>query len=151
MMRRKTFLIWWLVFTLIVAGSILAYITGLVDRINQADFTKISFLIYALFIVFSVKCGINTAKLKEDSSGWFVSDILVKLGLIGTLIGLIYVFTTSLGSIDVAQPQTMKAAISSMMTGMGTALYTTIIGLTCSLILQLQLHNLEKAIEDDTS
>jgi len=150
-MKRKAFLQWWLIFSLIVAGSVLAYITGLISIINTADFTKISFLIYTLFIVFSIKCGFNTAKNREDTSGWFVSDILVKLGLIGTLIGLIYVFTTSLGSIDVSQPQTMKAAISSMMTGMGTALYTTIIGLSCSLILQLQLHNLEKTIEDDTS
>jgi len=150
-MRRKTFLQWWLIFTLIIAGTILAYITGLFVRVNEADFTKLSFLIYALFIVFSVKCGFNTAKTREDHTGWFVSDMLVKLGLIGTLIGLIYVFTTSLGSVDVSQPQTMKAAISSMMTGMGTALYTTIIGLTCSLVLQLQLHNLEKAIENDTS
>lgn len=150
-MRRSTFLKWFLIFCLVVAGSVLAYIIGLVDRVNNADFTKISFLIYALFIVFSIKCGINTAKGREDSSGWFVSDILVKLGLIGTLIGLIYVFTTSLEAIEVTHPQTMKAAISSMMTGMGTALYTTIIGLSCGLLLQLQLHNLEKGIENNTS
>lgn len=149
-MKRAIILQWWLIFCLVITGSVLAYITGFFGKVNEADFTKLSFLIYGLFILFSIKCGFNTVKLKEDSSGWFVSDVLMKLGLIGTLAGLIYVFSSSLAAIDVSQPQTMKAAISSMMTGMGTALYTTIIGLICSLLLQLQLHNLERGIEDET-
>ena len=149
-MKRHLFLKWWLLFALAVAGSVLAYITGLFAQVNDADFTKISFLIYGLFIVFSIRCGINTAKIEEDQAGWFMSDIFVSLGLIGTLIGLIYVFTTSLESVDVSQPQSMKAAISSMMSGMGTALYTTIIGLICSLLLKLQLFNLERGIGNKT-
>ena len=145
---KRTFLQWWVIACLIGAGIAYTQIVGLFNIINKADFTKISFLILALFIVSTVRCGIKTYKLEKDSTGWFMSGIFVKLGLIGTMIGLIYVFTTSLGSIDVTQPETMRKAISCMMTGMGTALYTTIIGLICSLILQLQLFNLEKGIEN---
>ena len=147
-MRRLTFLKWWILFTLIVAGSVLAYITGLFTRVNDADFTKISFLIYALFIVFSVRCGFNTAKTRGDQAGWFVSDILITMGMIGTVVGFIYMLSMSFGSIDTAQPQTMRLALSQMSTGMGTALYTTASGLVCSLLLKLQLFNLGQGIEN---
>ena len=149
-MKRKTFLQWWLLFTLVIAGSVLAYITGLFSRVNEADFTKISFLIYGLFIVFSIKCGFNTAKIKEDQAGWFVSDIMITMGMIGTVIGFIYMLSTCFGSIDTSQPQTMQLALSKMSTGMGTALYTTASGLVCSLLLKLQLFNLERGIENQT-
>lgn len=147
-MKRKTFLQWWLLFTLVIAGSVLAYITGLFGRVNEADFTKISFLIYGLFIVFSIKCGFNTSKLKEDQAGWFVSDIMITMGMIGTVIGFIYMLSTCFGSIDTANPQTMQLALSKMSTGMGTALYTTASGLVCSLLLKLQLFNLEQGLEN---
>jgi len=147
-MRRLTFLQWFLIFSLVIAGSVLAVITGLFATINNADFTKISFLIYALFIVFSVKCGFNTAKAREDRSGWFVSDILITMGMIGTVVGFIYMLSMSFGSIDTSQPQTMRLALSKMSTGMGTALYTTASGLICSLLLKLQLFNLEQGIEN---
>jgi len=147
-MKRSTFLQWWLIFSLIVAGSGLAYLTGIFSGVNNADFTKISFLIYALFLMFSIKCGINTGKLKEDISGWFVSDILVTLGMIGTVIGFIYMLSISFGCIDVSQPQTMRTALSKMSAGMGTALYTTASGLICSLLLKLQLFNLQRGIDE---
>ena len=145
---KYKFLRWWLVFCLIVVGSVLAYLTGIVERVNAADFTKISFVIYGLFLYASIRCGAETKRGREYRGGYFLSSLFIKLGLIGTLVGLIYVFTTSLGSIDVAQPQTMRCAISTMMKGMGTALYTTIIGLVCSLVLQLQLYNMGKENEN---
>jgi len=147
-MKRKMFLQWWLIFALIIAGSILAYITGLFVRVNEADFTKLSFLIYGLFLIFSVKCGFNTAKAREDHAGWFVSDILITMGMIGTVIGFIYMLSTAFGSIDASQPQTMRIALTKMSMGMGTALYTTASGLVCSLLLKLQLFNLEQGIEN---
>jgi len=149
-MERNSFLRWWLLFALIVAGSILAVITGLFDKVNDADFTKISFLIYSLFIVFSIKCGFNTARQKEDQTGWFISDVFITLGMIGTVVGFIYMLSTCFGSIDTSQPQTMRLALSKMSTGMGTALYTTASGLVCSLLLKLQLFNLEQGLENKT-
>lgn len=149
-MKKSLFLKWWILFALVIAGSILAIITGLFHRVNDADFTKISFLIYAIFIVFSIKCGFNTAKVKEDQAGWFVSDIMITMGMIGTVVGFIYMLSTCFGSIDTSQPQTMSLALSKMSTGMGTALYTTASGLVCSLLLKLQLFNLEQGIENKT-
>jgi len=149
-MKKDLFLRWWLLFALIVAGSILAGITGLFGKINEADFTKISFLIYGLFLVFSIKCGLNTSRVKEDQGGWFMSDVFITLGMIGTVVGFIYMLSTCFASIDTSQPQTMRLALSKMSTGMGTALYTTASGLVCSLLLKLQLFNLEQGLENKT-
>ena len=147
-MKKSIFLKWWLIFSLVIVGSCLAYLTGLFTQVNNADFTKISFLIYSLFLLFSVKCGFNTKRLNEDNSGWFVSDILITLGMIGTVVGFIYMLSTSFGSIDVSQPHTMRTALSKMSTGMGTALYTTASGLVCSLLLKLQLFNLQRGLDE---
>lgn len=149
-MKRKTFLQWWLIFVLIITGTVLAYLYGLFGQVNQADFTKISFLIFALFLICSIKCGFKTARLQPDSSGWFVSDIMITMGMIGTVVGFIYMLSTCFGSIDTSQPQTMQLALSKMSVGMGTALYTTASGLICSLLLKLQLFNLERGIENKT-
>jgi len=148
-MKHTSFLKWWLIFCLISVGSVLIYLTGIFEQVNKADFTKISFLIYTLFILFSIKCGVRTKQLKADMSGWFVSDILVTLGMIGTVVGFIYMLSVSFGSIDVTQPQTMRVALSKMSTGMGTALYTTAAGLICSLLLKLQLFNLQRGIDHE--
>jgi len=148
-MKHTSFLKWWLIFCLISVSSVLIYLTGIFEQVNKADFTKISFLIYTLFILFSIKCGVRTKQLKADMSGWFVSDILVTLGMIGTVVGFIYMLSVSFGSIDVTQPQTMRVALSKMSTGMGTALYTTAAGLICSLLLKLQLFNLQRGIDHE--
>jgi len=146
-MKRKVFLQWWLIFALIISGTAFAYLYGLFGQVNQADFTKISFLIYALFLIFSIKCGFRTARLQSDPSGWFVSDIMITLGMIGTVVGFIYMLATCFGNIDITQPQTMRLALNRMSMGMGTALYTTASGLICSLLLKLQLFNLEQGNE----
>ena len=42
--------------------------------------------------------------------------------------------------------EALQAALASMAVGMSTALYTTLIGLICSLIIKVQLMNLEVAL-----
>ena len=55
----------------------------------------------------------------------------------------------SFGSIDTANPETLKEALSSMALGMSTALYTTLVGLILSQALKIQLVNLESGAEND--
>ena len=64
--------------------------------------------------------------------------------MIGTVSGFIIVLNSAFGSIDVSNIATLQKALSSMATGMSTALWTTLTGLVCSLSLKIQLVNLEK-------
>lgn len=87
------------------------------------------------------------SKLKGPHEiGWFVSDMMIKLGLLGTIIG----FILMLGSVaDVADfdVTTMQKILRHMSSGMGTALYTTMAGLVCSMLAAAQYQMLERHID----
>jgi len=146
---------WWLFFTLISLGLFVLVVSGALHKINAVDVTKISFLILAVFIIFTVRTGKNTYRLckaqddgtaldrydGDDELGWFVSDMLLTMGMIGTVIGFIYMLGTSFQEFDPSNTGSLKLVMSKMSTGMSTALYTTAAGLICSLLLKLQLFN----------
>ena len=78
--------------------------------------------------------------------GWFLVDVLLKLGLMGTIVG----FVLMLGSVANAESlnvDTMQNILQQMSLGMGTALFTTLTGLTCSLLLGLQYLVLDKGAD----
>ncbi len=147
---------WWLFFAVASLGTVALYLSGVINKVNQADFTKISFLIYAVFAIFTVLTGINTYRLsredkvtkrhidiyyKKSDIGWFVSDTLLTLGMIGTVAGFIYMLSSSFSEMDPQNVVSMQGVLAKMGAGMSTALYTTAAGLVCSLLLKLQLFN----------
>jgi len=147
---------WWLFFAVASLGTVALYLSGVIQKVNQADFTKISFLIYAVFAIFTVRTGIQTYRLsmedkvtnqhiaiyyKKSDIGWFVSDMLLTLGMIGTVAGFIYMLDTSFSEMDPQNVISMQGVLAKMGAGMSTALYTTAAGLVCSLLLKLQLFN----------
>ena len=84
-------------------------------------------------------------------SGWFIADMLFKLGLIGTVIGFIYMLSavTDIKSMDITAARQMLTDMSS---GMRLALYTTLAGLSTGAVIGLQSHLLERlAIRMETS
>lgn len=78
--------------------------------------------------------------------GWFICGALVKLGLLGTVIGFIVMLATvdSAQSFDVAAIQQLLVGMSQ---GMRVALYTTLVGLTTSMILSLHYLLLDRAAD----
>lgn len=69
--------------------------------------------------------------------GWFLVDLAVRLGLVGTIIGFILIFTSLSGtSIDGAEG--LKELLVTMSGGMGTALFTTLCGLVGATLLSVQ-------------
>lgn len=79
--------------------------------------------------------------------GWFVVDILLKLGLVGTIIGFILMLgsVANTASLDV---NTMQKVLRQMSSGMGTALFTTLAGLIGSILLGLQYLLLDKSADE---
>jgi len=55
---------------------------------------------------------------------------------------------TAFENVDVSNTITLQNALSDMALGMSTALWTTLIGLICSLIIKVQLVNLEVALNE---
>lgn len=78
--------------------------------------------------------------------GWYMVDILIRIGLIGTIIGFILI----LGALADGPPPTgdnIQALLISMSGGMGTALYTTLAGLVTATLLGLQYSVLSRSVE----
>lgn len=156
------FFYWWIIFTLICFGSFVLYFVGTFDKVNESDVTKLSFLIYALFIFFTIRTGIFTYQAcksgqsildienlsSKQEVSWFVSDIELTIGMLGTVLGFIYMLGISFSEIDPSNIAKMRLALKTMGVGMSTALYTTAAGLVCSLILKIQLFNLNRQFEE---
>lgn len=79
--------------------------------------------------------------------GWFVSDMMLKLGLLGTIIGFIFMLgsVANIADFDVSN---MQKILQHMSTGMGTALYTTLAGLICSVLSAMQYHMIDKHVDE---
>lgn len=78
--------------------------------------------------------------------GWFSADIMIKLGLLGTIVGFIYMLG-SVANITDFDVTSMQKILKHMSTGMGTALYTTLAGLTCSMLAASQYHLLDSHVD----
>ena len=148
--RQSVVLRWWFMFTMMCVGIYFSYEAGLIQRFFEVDITHISSIIFSIFIVFSLIVG-NDSRLVSKHGllgsvctrvkvGWFFSDVLMTLGMLGTVAGFILMLE---GDITVA-----KAALAGMSKGMGVALYTTAAGMACGLVLKLQLFNLSTCLED---
>lgn len=74
--------------------------------------------------------------------GWFIADVLLKLGLLGTVIGFILMLSP-IGGIKTFDVETMKSALTSMSSGMAVALFTTLAGLIAGTLLKVQYYFLD--------
>lgn len=79
--------------------------------------------------------------------GWFVSDMMLKLGLLGTIIGFIFMLgsVANIADFDVSN---MQKILQHMSNGMGTALYTTLAGLICSILSAMQYHMIDRHVDE---
>lgn len=156
--KMKYFLRWVLICAGITVGIFFLGLYEMFSEINQADFTKLSFVIFALFLYFTAIIGLKTyqssvlnpknTKRDSMSAESFFANQLVTLGMIGTVSGFIYMLSTAFQNVNTDNIESMQALLSTMAAGMSTALYTTAAGLICSLILKLQIFNYEQLIDD---
>ena len=136
---------WWIMFVLISIGSTLLYTTGFANLVWENDVTKLTYAIYFIFLYFTIKIGVKTYQtcrynkpcITDTIVEW--SDRFPVLGIIGTVIGLSYLFnTTDFGGADTT------ALAKTIGQGTGTALFTTMAGLVCRLLLDLQISNIPR-------
>ena len=151
---KPVFLRWVLMICLICIGTVFSSISGLPDQVNDVDLTKISFIIFGAFLIFSVRTGMLTydaAKgnqtnksidklTQQNEAGWIASNWFTFAGMIGTVIGFILMMSGA--EFDNITSANVQNVIVFALGKMGLALYTTASGLICCLLLQIQLFNL---------
>ena len=84
---------------------------------------------------------------KQLKIGLLVSDMMLKLGLLGTIVGFILMLAP-ISNIDAYDVSTLKTALSSMSGGMAIALFTTLAGLVGGILLRTQYYLLDEANEE---
>ncbi len=84
---------------------------------------------------------------KPHDIGWFVADLMIKLGLLGTIIGFVLMLGSVVNVTDF-DVTAMQNILKHMSSGMGTALYTTFAGLVCSILAGVQYHILDHGADE---
>lgn len=149
----KSFYRWLVIASLTILGGSAGLFFGGLGHLWEADISKLSFLIIALFVIYSAKTGKEIFKCchynfcapdvdAEVDNGWFIADALTALGFLGTIVGLVW----SLTAFDI-DPTKMQHSMGEMIIGLSTAFYTTGCGLITSLILKLQINILGRLLE----
>lgn len=158
----QRFLKWLILFSLIVVMSGFGWYAGQFQCLPQKDTSYLSFLILGIFYLNTLWCGIQTLRFKkrefgdnnyanrfkqQENIGWFTSEVLLSLGMLGTIIGFVMMLTT-FDKIDLANTGTTSKFLKEFGIGMSTALYTTLYGLICSILLKLQYFNFSQGTHD---
>lgn len=134
-----------------MTAFVMAYAIYFHDVINWLltnDPTRISLLITAAYIgvmayILPTATGRRVSTFSKSlSTVRFVGSTLMGLGLIGTVIGLMHVFSV------VGTVTDIKSAIPQIMIGVGTAQITTLFGLGSALLISLHQFFVFGDVED---
>ena len=160
MKNMTTFTKWFLLNAILLTAVFFAEQRDAISTIVKNDLSYISVLIMTLYVVVSGYVGrlcyladkINKKRegdareylLQRSELGWFSAEHFFSLGLLGTIVGLI--FATE-GSLDSSLPT--AEIVAGLKKGLNTAFYTTVCGIVFSLPLQLQLMILKHKLNGD--
>ena len=135
----------WTVFVLMLLATALGYYWGAVDFMINNDFTYLSFVNIAILYGFTVSVMYKAfiKNMETTDSEWFLSDAVLSIGMVGTLSGFLVVLYSTFQGLDPSNTDSMRTAIETLASGMGTALLTSLVGLIASLIMKYQLVTLE--------
>lgn len=150
---------WFLMVVLVTVAGVALYHFGVVQDIFETDISRLSSVIMVLYIIGTALTGFSSYRVGTHHTlthntehrlyiGWFISEAMMVLGLAGTVIGFIVLFNGNFEGVSFDDPETIKEIIIAIASGMGVALYTTLVGIFASLLLKMQLVSIEVAIDE---
>jgi hypothetical protein len=152
----KALAYWWLFFWLQVLAYVAAGFFGVFQITWNVDISKISFLIIFIHAFATALVGRQIMKVRRGESididhGHFLANVCGKLGLLGTVVGFIFMISGSLTNLSDAELSTagLRTLLGSLAVGIGTALWTTLWGLIAALLIEVQIHILERTEIDE--
>lgn len=150
---------WWLMFCLSLVLLVGSYYFGYLQALGRVDHTYLGYTNIVLYFLMSLFMGLQTFRAYHDpnlvkrptvSFGWFMSESMMGIGMIGTLIGFLLMFKGFIGDgIDLNNLTTQQRVISGMASGMSTSCVTTVVGLMVSLMAKAQMVNLGYLVESE--
>lgn len=150
----KPLYIWWVTVLASTTAFYWASYAGLTEKIWHDDVTMITSLLGLLYITSLATIGfIAYTNKKRDNTKlidavWFGSEQMLALGMLGTVIGFIYLLSSGITSASVTDATSLAKLLANMSVGLGIALYTNAVGILSSLITKTLLY---VVIYDDKS
>ena len=89
----------------------------------------------------------HTGSNNQIERGWLWSDIVLSLGMIGTVIGFMMMLAGFI-DVDFSDFDSVQDLIMKLSAGMSTSLSTTLVGLISSVILKIQFFSLENIVKN---
>lgn len=124
---------------MILSGAVTWYFS-FVNFLYANDFTKLSFVIIAILFFTTLIIGYKYYKNNHDFEiEWFTSEVVISLGMIGTVVGFIFMLYAAFSELNVDDSAKLQQSMMLMAKGMGTALLTTLVGLISSVLIKCQL------------
>jgi len=135
----------WTIFVLMIVAGIFGVYMDTHLFILENDFTYISFINLIILTLFTISVLYKSTRIIKEASDtmWFLSDVVLSIGMVGTLLGFLMVLYSTFQGLDVSNTDSMRVAIETLANGMGTALLTSLVGLSSSIIMKYQLVILE--------
>ena len=132
---------WWTILCSSFLILFLSYHFGYLHQLYDADITKLSWIIIGLFFLLNIRLGfqLHTNRRTGNNFDWLMSETMISLGMVGTVVGFIYMLSTIFTDINLDDIRSVQDSLGIMATGMGTALWTTLIGLICSILYKTEL------------
>jgi hypothetical protein len=134
----KPFYIWWITVLITLTGVFWAYYHGIIEKIWHDDVTMITTFLAIIFVLTMALIGyVSYTKdftNKIVDACWFLSEQMLAIGMLGTVIGFIYLLSSGISSASVTDPTSLANLLANMSVGLGIALYTNAVGILASLI-----------------
>ena len=144
MKRLKQFYIWWITNLFVLSGVFWAWHAGIIAKIWYDDVTMITTAIAVMYVITTLMIGYIaytkdfTNKLVDAS--WFLSEQMLALGMLGTVVGFIYLLSSGITSASINDPASLASLLANMSVGLGIALYTNAVGIASSFITKTLLY-----------
>lgn len=139
----------WLVSLLAVLMSLyFCFESGFLAYVVEVDVSKLSLVILAVFMLAYLRLGkvLWSGYYVSDDDlepGYFMADISMSLGLLGTVVGFIHM-TSQFAGVDFSDVANIQDLFAFATTGMSTALYTTAVGLISAILIRVSHYIVEK-------
>jgi hypothetical protein len=109
------------------------WLMGLLQKPYEGDNGFLCWLITAIGVL-----GLVCVFLQRWRDVQWIATHVVRIGLLGTVVGLIIAFSAAAGG-DSADPNAIKPMIASVVSGMYVSLYATLLGIATNLWLKINL------------
>ncbi len=141
---------WWFIAVVQIGALAALFATGMAQKLWTVDVTKLSTVCLIALVSASGFIGWLTHRAEERRGDatkellphadacWFISDVLMGLGMTGTVLGFLVMLNDAFSGNMAAQEVMLRAA-----PGLATICVTTAVGLVCSMLVKAQLVNLD--------